>query len=152
MCSVVWVEADNIHLEMNEWPVTIMADVCSTNVSAGNKIWECFGLVFPSIRYVAAHASDGSLKDLTNSRTMNDSNTWICTTFLHYNSPLSVKWEKYMFVKERIWNAEHENCLFTWRHYAWQIYMRTYFYPYVILLHQLASERKQVTSFYHLNQ
>ena len=34
MCSVVSVEADNIQLEMKKWPVTIMVDGCSTNVSA----------------------------------------------------------------------------------------------------------------------
>ena len=34
ICSVVSVEADNIQLEMNKWPVAIMDDGCSTNVSA----------------------------------------------------------------------------------------------------------------------
>ena len=70
MCSVVLDEADNVQLEMNKWPVTIMADGCSANVSAGNKVSECFWLVSPSIR-CGAHAADGSLKRLTNSKTMN---------------------------------------------------------------------------------
>ena len=39
-----------IQLEMTDWPVTIMADGCSTNVSAGNKISECFGLMSPNLR------------------------------------------------------------------------------------------------------
>ena len=55
---------------MNEWPITIMADGCSTNAYAGNKISECFRLIFPSIRCVAP-AADGPLKRLTNSKTMN---------------------------------------------------------------------------------
>ena len=70
MCSVASVEADNIQLEMKKWPMTIMADGCSTNFSADKKISECFGLVSPSIRCVA-HAADGSMKRLTNSKTVN---------------------------------------------------------------------------------
>ena len=62
MSSVVSVEAEDIQLEMNQWPMTIMADGCSTNFSAGNKISECFGLISPSIGCVA-HASEGSKKD-----------------------------------------------------------------------------------------
>ena len=55
---------------MNEWPITIMADGCSTNAYAGNKISECSRLIFPSIRCVGP-AADGPLKRLTNSKTMN---------------------------------------------------------------------------------
>ena len=62
MSSVVSVEAEDIQLEMNQWPMTIMADGCRTNFSAGNKISECFGLISPSIGCVA-HAAEGSKKD-----------------------------------------------------------------------------------------
>ena len=67
---MVSVEVDKIQLEMNKWPATIMAHGCSTNVFTGNKISECFGLTSCSIGCVAK-AADGSLKRLTNSKTMN---------------------------------------------------------------------------------
>lgn len=70
ICSVVSVEVDKIQLEMNKWPATIMAHGCNTNVFTGNKILECFGLTSCNIRCVAK-AADGSLKRLTNSKTIN---------------------------------------------------------------------------------
>ena len=70
LCSVVSVEGTEINLEFKEWPVTVMADGCSTNVAAANKLSECFGFVTPNIR-CTVHAADGSMKRLTNSKTMN---------------------------------------------------------------------------------
>ena len=70
ICSVVSIEVDKIQLEMNKWPATIMAHGCNTNVFTGNKILECFGLTSCNIRCVAK-AADGSLKRLTNSKTIN---------------------------------------------------------------------------------
>ena len=70
MCSLLSVTETTIDLECKEWPVTIMADGCSVNVSAGNQLADCFGLVSPSLRCVV-HAADGSLKRLANSKTMN---------------------------------------------------------------------------------
>ena len=70
MCSVIWVEENLIQLEMTDWPVTIMAGGYNTNVSAGNKFSECFGLMSPNLRCVS-QAADGPLRRLTNSKTIN---------------------------------------------------------------------------------
>lgn len=84
ICSVVSVEVDKIQLEMNKWPATIMAHGCNTNVFTGNKILECFGLTSCNIRCVAK-AADGSLKRLTNSKTINVSEiTEFVPPFCHF--------------------------------------------------------------------
>ena len=47
-----------------------MADGCSTNTVASNPLTEYLGFLSPSIRCVV-HAPDGSVKRMTNSKTMN---------------------------------------------------------------------------------
>ena len=54
---------------MPYWPVAVVADGCSTNVCAGEKLVEKYGMVSPNMR-CAAHAADGCLKRLANSKTM----------------------------------------------------------------------------------
>ena len=84
---------------MLNWPTAITADGCSTNLSAGNKLVENLGLTTPFMNYdysnkeysleklygclhrsycifysfirCGSHAADGSLKRLSNSKTMN---------------------------------------------------------------------------------
>ena len=51
-------------------PIVINADGCSTNISAGGKLSKLSGLLTPTIQCIA-HAADGSLKQLANSKTMN---------------------------------------------------------------------------------
>ena len=55
---------------MDNWQTCIMADGCSTNLSTSHKLTTLFGLLFPDLRCVV-HASDRSIKRLTNSKTMN---------------------------------------------------------------------------------
>ena len=92
-------ETKTIPLIMPNWPTTITADCCWTNISAGNKLVENLGPTTPFIRYdysnlekalftllyrclhrsycifyfirCGSHAADGSLKRLANSKTMN---------------------------------------------------------------------------------
>ena len=47
-----------------------MADGCATNLAASNHLTEYLGCLSPSIRCVV-HAADGSVKQMTNSKTMN---------------------------------------------------------------------------------
>ena len=96
-------------------PVTMMTDGWRTNVSAGNKISECFVLVFPRTRRVA-QAADGSLKRLTNSKTMNVSEIpeflpLILTIFPNFKKVQKSTW----LFKWSTQNCSHQNC----PHDAW---------------------------------
>lgn len=69
-CKLSKLEQDRIYLEMKHWPTSIMADGCATNNAANNKISDLLGILSPSLRCVV-HAADGSIKRMTNSKTMN---------------------------------------------------------------------------------
>lgn len=59
-----------IKLVVEDWPLNLMADGCSTNTCASNKISDELGLLSPSLRCVS-HAADGTIKRMVNSKTMN---------------------------------------------------------------------------------
>ena len=57
-------------MQIEDWPVAILADGCPTNTAASNLLTEYFGLLSRSIRCVV-HAADGPVKRMTNSKTIN---------------------------------------------------------------------------------
>ena len=68
-CKLIHINK-KILLEIKDWPVAIMADGCATNMAASNQLTEYLGFLSPSIHCVV-HAADGSVKRMTNSKTMN---------------------------------------------------------------------------------
>ena len=69
-CKLIHIDDKKIELEIEDWPVGIMADGCATNTAASNQLIEYLGFLSPSILCVV-HAADGSVKRMTNSKTMN---------------------------------------------------------------------------------
>ena len=69
-CKLLKYQTECIELEFVNWPTAVMADGCSSNVAANNKITELLGILSPSLRCVV-HAADGSMKRMVNSKTMN---------------------------------------------------------------------------------
>ena len=69
-CKLICFDDNKIQLEIEDWPVGIMTDGCATNIAASNQLTEYLGFLSPSIRCVV-HAADGSVKRMTNSKTMN---------------------------------------------------------------------------------
>ena len=69
-CKLLKIGSDSIQLEMDNWPICIMADRCSKNHSASNKLTTLLGLLFRSLS-CAVNAAGGSIKRLTNHKTVN---------------------------------------------------------------------------------
>ena len=69
-CKLVHIDDKKIQLEIEDWPVGIMADGCATNIALSNQLTEYLGFLSSSICCVV-HATDGSVKQMTNSKTMN---------------------------------------------------------------------------------
>ena len=69
-CKLIHIDDKKIQLEIEDWSVCIMADGCATNIAASIQLTEYLGFLSPSIRCVV-HAADGSVKRMTNSKTMN---------------------------------------------------------------------------------
>ena len=77
------VSDNQIHLLAENWPVNSNDDGCSTN-----NLSEDLGILSPSIRCVA-HAADGSIKRMVNSKTMNVPDIreflpYFCTILRHF--------------------------------------------------------------------
>ena len=62
-------ETKSIQLVFENWPVALVADGCSTNVTAGEFLVEHYGLMSPTTR-CSAHAASGSIKRISSSKTM----------------------------------------------------------------------------------
>ena len=60
----------SIQLELDNWPTCIIADRCSKNLSASNKLTTLLELLSLSL-YCTIHTADKSIKRPTNSKTMN---------------------------------------------------------------------------------
>ena len=69
-CKLLHIDNKKIQLEIEDWPVGIMVDGCATNIAASNQLTEYLGFLSPSIRCVV-YAADGSVKRMSNSKTMN---------------------------------------------------------------------------------
>ena len=69
-CQLIHIDDKKIQLKIEDWPVGIMADGCATKIAASNQLIEYLGFLSPSI-LCAVHAADGSVKQMTNSKTMN---------------------------------------------------------------------------------
>ena len=59
-----------INLEMCSWPVAITGDGCSVKTAAEDDLATKIGLLSPNM-ICGSHAANGSLKRMTNSKTMN---------------------------------------------------------------------------------
>ena len=69
-CILLKIDSDSIELEMDNWRTCIMADRYSTNLSSNDKLTTLLELLSQRLHY-AVYAADGSIRRLTNSKTMN---------------------------------------------------------------------------------
>lgn len=66
--SVGW-DLGVVHLNFENWSVSITADGCQVNVAAGKKLSEEYGLLLPTT-CCTVHAAYGSIKRMVKSKTM----------------------------------------------------------------------------------
>ena len=67
-CKLVSLKNNVIQLEMNQWPVIIMADGCAPNVATGNQLSNYLGILSPNLRCVV-HLADEAITRIAKSKT-----------------------------------------------------------------------------------